>query len=89
MVRKRDLLCCAALIVVGARGFASLATLRAPATGCRVAVMQQKVVEEETVAQKAPPEIPARWKKMHDCERPTRWREAMTEEDCVLYNQEV
>ena len=33
--------------------------------------------------------IPARWAKLHDCERPAKWREALDEEDCKtwrLYN---
>ena len=31
-------------------------------------------------------EIPARWKKLHDCERPNKWRELLDDEDCATYN---
>uniref|UniRef100_A0A7S0LBH7 Thioredoxin domain-containing protein n=1 Tax=Coccolithus braarudii TaxID=221442 RepID=A0A7S0LBH7_9EUKA len=33
--------------------------------------------------------IPARWEKVHDCQRPARWREVLiTDEDCLLHKQE-
>jgi thiol-disulfide isomerase/thioredoxin len=32
--------------------------------------------------------MPARWAKVHDCERPTRWREALDDHDCQLLKEE-
>lgn len=31
-------------------------------------------------------EIPHRWRKLHDCDRPIRWRELLDEEDCRIYD---
>jgi len=28
-------------------------------------------------------ELPARWRKVHDCERPSRWRQSLDDEDCA------
>ena len=30
--------------------------------------------------------IPDRWKKVHDCDRPAKWRELLDDEDCRIYN---
>ena len=34
-------------------------------------------------------EVPHRWKKVHECERPTKWRESMSDEDCEVYELEL
>jgi len=31
-------------------------------------------------------EIPPRWRKLHDCDRPSKWRELLDEEDCKIFN---
>lgn len=33
--------------------------------------------------------MPARWKNVHDCERPLRWREQLDEEDCKVRLQQL
>jgi hypothetical protein len=34
-------------------------------------------------------EVPPRWQKVHECERPKKWRETMTDEDCEVYELEL
>ena len=33
--------------------------------------------------------IPSRWQRVHDCERPAKYREVLTEEDCAIYELEL
>lgn len=33
--------------------------------------------------------MPARWKGVHDCERPARWRTSMDDADCKIYKEEL
>jgi len=33
--------------------------------------------------------MPARWKNVHDCERPSRWREQLDDEDCKVRLEEL
>jgi hypothetical protein len=33
--------------------------------------------------------MPDRWRKVHDCERPTKWRQSMDDDDCELYELEL
>ena len=40
------------------------------------------------VLEGAPVEIPARWKKVHECERPKRWRESMSDAECAAFTGE-
>ena len=30
-------------------------------------------------------DIPARWKKLHDCDRPAKWRELLDDDDCRIF----
>ena len=32
------------------------------------------------------PELPDRWRKVHDCDRPKKWRELLDEEDCEIFH---
>lgn len=55
-------------------------------SGYGVAMM----VRHRDVCSKLDPEsIPRRWRLVHDCERPARWRERFSEEECALYELEL
>ena len=34
-------------------------------------------------------EVPHRWQSVHECERPAKWRESMSHEDCEVYELEL
>ena len=68
-------ICVASLIVTGADSLAAGAVGRmAPGAGHASAAVVVMAME-----------MPARWKNVHDCDRPSRWREKLDNEDCKVY----
>jgi hypothetical protein len=75
----------ATLLLTGAAGLATSVSVRgAPAAtlaarphwSAGVAMTETSLKQELT--------MPARWKNVHDCERPSRWREQLDDEDCKI-----
>jgi len=65
-------------------------TIRAMPSGRRAGVVQlDDGVPTSIMAGLDPSHIPPRWRGVHDCERPARWREVYTEDECELYDMEV
>jgi hypothetical protein len=75
----------ATLLLTGAAGLATsvsvrgapAATLAARSHCCAGVAMTETSLKQELT-------MPARWKNVHDCERPSRWREQLDDEDCKI-----
>ena len=80
--------CMATAGTLRARGAASLALL-----ACAQAFAPTMLVVRRPGYQATCPlmstEVPHRWQKVHECERPTKWRESMSDEDCEVYELEL
>lgn len=62
---------------VSVRGALPAATLVARSRWCAGVAMTETSLKQEFT-------MPARWKNVHDCERPSRWREQLDDEDCKV-----
>ena len=63
---------------------ASAALRREEAEVAEVAGQEDALVEQEDAPKPQRPSMPARWLRVHDCERPARWRESYDDEDCRI-----
>ena len=90
---RARLACWAALLAVGG-GFTPLGARRGSLIVRRAAVRAADFPPRVTVVEKRvecwnPPckeQIPDRWRKVHDCDRPAKWRELLDDEDCRIFN---
>merc|ERR1712216_148645 len=69
---------------------------RAPATAAYMMMMCTADAFRTSLPQQTPPTsilqtppavLPARWRSVHDCDRPKRWRESMDEEECHVMHK--
>ena len=89
---RARLACWAALLAVGG-GFTPSGARRV-SVARRAAVRAADFPPRVTVVEKRvecwnPPckeQIPDRWRKVHDCDRPAKWRELLDDEDCRIFN---
>ena len=72
-----------------ARGAASLAMLACAQAFAPTMLVVRRPGNRASMHPSMSIEVPPRWQKVHECERPKKWRETMSDEDCEVYELEL
>ena len=72
-----------------ARGAASLALLACAQAFAPTMLVVRRPGYQASTYPSMSIEVPHRWQKVHECERPTKWRQSMSDEDCEVYELEL